>query len=268
MPRGDYKFVGENQDSFTFLTPFLNTRKGYVGKINQSPGTTRNGFIILIPRCSLLVKVNIDREQAMMIGGSTSTSTSTRELSLVEQKRLQWQKEREEIDRIGSEIFSHSQTNYEKTCIKTYFSNVDLSRSTSHFDEPVARNFQHFPATPQSSTNYNHYGFRPPIPTPAPSDQHTGARAMRSPSLPPIPREKYYNYNPNGQTLVINPGHSDTGYHSESSPPNNDGPIQVWTNDDDGRGSNKTVTLRSRSRPEVNGRPHFQEAHQVQSINK
>lgn len=191
------------------------------------------------------------------------TGSSTRELSLVEQKRLQWQKEREEIERMGSERFSHSQTKYERTSIKTYFSNVDLSMNSTQFQEPVVgRNFQPFPAAPQN-TNFNGYGYNPNPPPPPHS------RGMRSPSLPPIPREKFYNY-PNSQTLIINPGHTmDTGYHSETSPMNNDGPVQVWTNDDDGRGSNKTVTFRSRAnnngRPDIGGggRTHFPENHQM-----
>lgn len=180
-------------------------------------------------------------------------TTSTRELSLVEQKRLQWQKEREEIDRIGTEMFSHSQTKFERTSIKTYYSNVDL---TSQFEEqPVVvaqRNFQPFPAATPQSYNNNFNSFRPP-PHPDHPHHNPASRAMRSPSLPPIPREKFYNY-PNSQTLIINPINLDTGYHSEMSPMNNEGPVEVWTNvDDDGRGSNKTVTLRSRARPDLGG---------------
>lgn len=179
-----------------------------------------------------------------MIAGS---STSCRELSLVEQKRLQWQKEREEMERMGTEMFSHSQTKYERTSIKTYFSNVDLSMNSPQFEEPVKRHFQQFPVAPTNSQYNNAFGVNA-----YPPAHHM--RSMRSPSLPPIPRreDKFYNF-PNSQTLIIHP--VDTGYHSESSPLNADGPAEVWTNDDDGRASNKTTSYRARtqstSRPDI-----------------
>ena len=147
---------------------------------------------------------------------------------------MQWQKEREELERMGTEMFSHSQTKYERTSIKTYFSNVDLS--TGQFVGPQREGF---PAAAPSERNYQNYVYR--------GEPGMAPRSMRSPSLPPIPREKFFNY-PNSQTLIINPlPASDTGYHSETSPPNIEGPVEVWTNDDDGRGSNKTVTLRPRN---------------------
>lgn len=206
---------------------------------------------------NILILSTLGIERPTMIAGSSST----RELSLVEQKRLQWQKEREELDRMGTEIFSHSQTKFERTSIKTYFSNVDLSLNSPQYED---RHFQQFPPAPQpppqrmnDNINYNGnsgYGYGP-----TPPQGHPVSRAMRSPSLPPIPnREKFYNY-PNTQTLILNPVHLDTGYHSETSPMTNDGPVEVWTNDDDGRGSNKTVTLRSRnpmSRSSVDGGQH------------
>lgn len=206
------------------------------------------------------------------------TGSSTRERSLVEQKRMQWQKEREELDRIGTEIFSHSQTQkFERTSIKTYFSNVDLSLQSPQYEERLFQpHFSQAPPPQRTTDNggrYNHnnnnYGFSGATPLhsqpPPPPGHHPLSRAMRSPSLPPIPnRDKFYNY-PHTQTLILNPVHLDTGYHSESSPmTNHDGPVEVWTNDDDdGRGSNKTVTLRSRnpsmSRSDIlDGRHHHQ----------
>lgn len=147
------------------------------------------------------------------------------------------------MERMGSEIFSHSQTKYEKTSIKTYFSNVDLSINSSHYNEPNAQ--QQFSVPPNGeNANFNPFAFGTPQQTAPPPPVPANSRSMRSPSLPPIVRERFYNY-PNGQTLIINPAHSDTGYNSESSPAT-EGPAEVWTNDDDGRGSNKTVTLRSR----------------------
>lgn len=143
------------------------------------------------------------------------------------------------MDRMGTEMFAHSQqsTKYEKTSIKTYFSNVDLS-SSMHFEEPRLHPFP-APPKPDRSSNSNYFFAAAP--------SQSNVRSMRSPSLPPIEKEKFYNY-PNSQTLILNP--ADTGYNSETSPLN-DGPptTEVWTNDDDGRGSNKTVTIHSR--------PHF-----------
>lgn len=143
------------------------------------------------------------------------------------------------MERMGSEIFSHSQTKYEKTSIKTYFSNVDLSINSSHHNEPNVR--QQFSMPPKGeNANYNPFAFGTTQHTAPPEVVPGNSRSMRSPSLPPIVRERFYNYPNGGQTLIMNPAPSDTGYNSESSPA-----TEVWTNDDD-RGSNKTVTLRSR----------------------
>lgn len=158
---------------------------------------------------------------------------------------MQWAKEREEMDRIGTEMFAHSQsTQYEKTSIKTYFSNVDLSSSSSmsHFDEPRLHPFPHPPkAAAERGGGVNSNYFFPAAPS------QSNVRSMRSPSLPPIEKDKFYNYP--SQTLVINAGAADTGYNSETSPLNEGPAAEVWTNDDDGRGSNKTVTIHH-SRPQ------------------
>lgn len=173
-----------------------------------------------------------------MLAGNSTNSTRDSSLSLVEQKRLQWQKEREEIEQMGTEMFSHSHTKYERTSIKTYFSNGDLSMNSPQFETPKMRNPHLIPAEPGKTHTNNSYD---PNFTGYPTRPQM--RSMRSPSLPPIARreDKFYNF-PNSQTLIIHP--MDTGYHSETSPIIHDGPVEVWVNDDDGRASNKSMTMR------------------------
>uniref|UniRef100_A0A1B0CEX5 Putative trichohyalin-plectin-similarity domain protein n=1 Tax=Lutzomyia longipalpis TaxID=7200 RepID=A0A1B0CEX5_LUTLO len=128
-----------------------------------------------------------------------STTGGNRELSLVEQKKRQWQKEREEMAKLGEfpiKIESRSST-YEKTSIRTFYaSNMDLTE--------------------------NYRGRKN-------SMRHGGvyegeSRRIRSPSLPPIGRQKFQG----------GMGHSttedDTGYTSGSPQHSDSSGAEVWTN--------------------------------------
>ncbi|XP_055703890.1 uncharacterized protein LOC129802239 [Phlebotomus papatasi] len=130
-------------------------------------------------------------------------SGSNRELSLVEQKKRQWQKEREEMAKLGEfpiKIESLSSTKYEKTSIRTFYaSNMDLS---DNYPGKFRKN---------------------------PSDRGSiyegDNRRLRSPSLPPIGRHKYP-----GSVIRQSTTEDDTGYTSGSPQHSDSSGAEVWTN--------------------------------------
>ncbi|GAB0097861.1 hypothetical protein DMENIID0001_135390 [Sergentomyia squamirostris] len=139
---------------------------------------------------------------------------ANRELSLVEQKKRQWQKEREEMAKLGEfpiKIESLSSTKYEKTSIRTFYaSNIDL-----------ADNYR-----PSYGKTPSHRG----------SFYEDDNRRMRSPSLPPIGRQKHSH---KANLTRHNTTEDDTGYtsgspqHSSDSSSTIEGAAEVWTNPDD-----------------------------------
>lgn len=146
---------------------------------------------------------------------------NSRELSLVEQKKLQWAKERDELERMGGggELFSHSQTKYEKTSVKTFYSNVDVP-NRSRFNPQ-----QHSPDHP---TQFHHFQ-EPAQPKYFFQNQPT-SRHIRSPSLPPIEKANFHAQNQPQYPQQLTLNDIDTGYNSENSPPH--ATADVWTNED------------------------------------
>ncbi|XP_059622769.1 uncharacterized protein LOC132265981 [Phlebotomus argentipes] len=133
-------------------------------------------------------------------------SGGNRELSLVEQKKRQWQKEREEMAKLGDfpiKIESLSSTKYEKTSIRTFYaSNMDVG-------DKYRGSYRKIPS---------HHG----------SFYDEDNRRLRSPSLPPIGRQKFSHQ---GSVVRQSTTEDDTGYTS-GSPQHSDssGGADVWTN--------------------------------------
>lgn len=127
-----------------------------------------------------------------------------RDLSLVEQKRIQWAKEKDEMLRLaggGSELFSETTKHSEKTCIRTYYSNWDLPSTQNSYKD--AYNYPRQNTTAGiCSDHFNYTSKYPPSLQNQQSlnDNHSNGgsdvymlneRRLRSPSLPPIKREKF-----------------------------------------------------------------------------
>ncbi|KAJ6647145.1 hypothetical protein Bhyg_02365, partial [Pseudolycoriella hygida] len=143
---------------------------------------------------------------------------SNREISLVEQKKLQWAKEKEELSKLNdsfSPFSSSTSRKIERTSIRTFYSNVDLSHKyRSEGESSVISTPHHYGDS--RNDYYSHY-------------EDLNER-VRSPSLPPIDRAGKNRYT---KQNIPSADEDTSGYLSDSA--NQCDSPDVWRNTERGR---------------------------------